>query len=147
MSVTTLGAPDATYIITGTDSWQATPTSWVDLPGATIPLSLGQGTSVYGAVYIATFSAEAMASAANDNGVVTATVFFGDTQPAPSSDNHRYVTARGNPEWSSHTFIRTVSFPIDISSRDVTAQVKFGGSNGVTAGIMNWALKVERYNL
>jgi hypothetical protein len=138
---------DATYIVYGEPRFETSPSGWTDLPGANIPLNLGQGTPSYGAIYVATFSSEAIASADNNNGVVSATVFFGGQQAEPASDNHRYVTARGNPEWSSHTFIRTARFDPQIAARDVTAQVRLNGSTGVTAGIQNWVLKIERYNI
>jgi len=148
MSSLTANRPaDATYIVYSSPRWEANPTSWIDLPGAKVPLEIGQGTPSYGAIFVATFSAEALASIADNNGVVTATVFFGDKQSEPSSDNHRFVTARGNPEWSSHTFIRTIRFDPGFNVQDVTAQVKIGGSTGVQASIQNWVLKVERFNL
>jgi len=149
MSVTTINRPaDATYLVHSDDAWVVkNPKKWTDLPNAVIPLSLGHGTPAYGAILVATFSAEALCESADNNNVVSATVFFGDTQSEPASQNHRYVTARGGPEWSSHTFIRTARFSPDIDVRDVTARVKISGGDGCTAGIQNWVLKVERYNL
>jgi hypothetical protein len=138
---------NTTYLVYGAPRWEAAVTNWTDLPGARIPLSVGQGTGSYGAIFVATFSAEALCTAPNNNGVVTATVFFGDTQSEPSSDNHRFVTARGDPEWASHTFIRTLRVEPGFNVRDVTAQVKIGGSTGAEAGIQNWVLKVERFNI
>jgi hypothetical protein len=146
-SLTMNRAPDATYIVYSEPRFEADPTSWMDLPGATIPLKVGQGTPSYGAVFVATFSSEAIAEASDNNAVFAVTVFFGGQQAEPASDNHRYVTARGGPEWSSHTFIRTIQFDVDISVRDATAQVRLSGSSGLHAGIQNWVLKVERYNL
>jgi hypothetical protein len=90
---------DATYIVFGEPCWEASPSTWTDLPGAKIDLSIGQGTTSYGAIFIATFSTEALASAPNNNGVVSATVFFGGQQAKPSSTNHRFATCCGNPEW------------------------------------------------
>jgi hypothetical protein len=138
---------DATYVVFAAPRWEADPTSMIDLPGALIPLNVGQGTASYGALFVATFSAEALAEASNSNGVVTATVFFGSTQSEPASDNHRFATARGGPEWSSHTIIRTLRVEPGFNVRDVSAQVKIGGSAGVHAGIQNWVLKVERFNI
>ncbi|KAF9461402.1 hypothetical protein BDZ94DRAFT_819781 [Collybia nuda] len=146
-AVTTITRPaDATFIVTGEPRWEAAVPGWTDLPGARIPLNLGAGQSSYGAVFVATFSSEALASGPS-GGVVAASVFFGGTAAAPASANHRYVTTRGNPEWSSHTFIRTIRFDPSFDARDVTAQVKFLGSDGISAGIQNWVLKVERFNL
>lgn len=147
MATTLNRSPDATYVVYGEPRFETTPTTWTDLPNAKVPLSLGQGSASYGAIFIATFSAEVLASAPDNNGVVSATVFFGSEQAKPVSDNHRFATARGNPEWSSRTFIRTIRFDPDISARDVTAKVRLGGSTGVTAGIQNWVLKIERFNL
>lgn len=136
-----------TYLVFASPRWETNPTGWTDLPGAKIPLQVGQGTPSYGAIFVATFSAEVLAEAPGNNGVVTATVFFGGTQSEPASDNHRFATARGDPEWSSHTFIRTLRVDPGFNVRDVSAQVKIGGSTGVKAGIQNWVLKVERYNI
>jgi len=138
---------DATYLVFASPRWETKPTGWTDLPGANIHLEVGQGTPSYGAIFVATFSAEVLAEAPDSNGVVTATVFFGDTQSQPSSDNHRFATARGGPEWSSHTFIRTFRVEPGFNVRDVSAQVKIGGSTGVLAGIQNWVLKVERFGI
>ena len=148
-SATTLNRPaDATYFIYGEPRFETSTPSWTNLPGARIPLSLGQASGVYGATYIATFSAEVLASSPDTiNGVVAATVYFGSRQAEPVSDNHRFVTARGNPEWSSHTLVRTLRFDPELKVRDVTARVRLSGSTGVTAGIQNWVLKIERYNL
>ena len=138
---------DTTHLVFASPRWETNPAGWTDLPGATVHLEVGQGTPSYGAIFIATFSAEVLAEAPNNNGVVTATVFFGATQSEPSSDNHRFATARGNPEWSSHTFIRTLRVEPGFNVRDVSAQVKIGGSTGVHAGIQNWVFKVERFNI
>lgn len=107
---------------------------------------VGQGTPSYGAVFVATFSAEAFVSHPDQNAVASVTVFFGNDQSEPVSANHRFVTARGNPEWSSHTLIRVADFPVDLAQRDVTARVKARVSNGASAGFQNWVLKIERYN-
>jgi hypothetical protein len=148
MTSLTMNRPaDATYIVYGEPRFETNPSGWTDLPGAKIPLNLGQGAASYGAIFVATFSAEALAEAPDNNGVVSATVFFGGQQSEPASGNHRYATARGNPEWSSHTFIRTIRFDPQIAARDVTAQVRLSGSTGVHAGIQNWVLKIERYNI
>ena len=147
MTSLTSGSPNNTYIVYGTDRWTGKPTTWVDLPGAKIPLSIGNGATSFGAVFVATFSTEVLAEATDNNGVVYATVFFGDQQAEPSSDNHRYSTARGGSEWSSHTFIRVIQFNTAFDFRDVTAQVKIRGSASITqAGIQNWVLKIERFN-
>jgi hypothetical protein len=138
---------DATYVVFGEPRWEASPSTWTDLPGAKIDLNVGQGTTSYGAIFVATFSAEALAEAPNNNGVVSATVFFGGQQAEPSSTNHRFATCRGNPEWSSHTIIRTFRFDPAFNVRDVSAQVKILVSSGTKAGIQNWVLKVERFNL
>ncbi|HZG05776.1 MAG TPA: hypothetical protein VE546_19740 [Streptomyces sp.] len=140
-------APDNTALVWDETRWETTATTWNDLPGATIDLKIGQGTASYGAIFVATFSAEAIASHPNNNAVANVTVFFGSDQAAPVSTNHRFVTARGNPEWSSHTLIRVAEFQPAFNTRDVTARVKVKVSDGATAGLQNWVLKIERYNL
>lgn len=141
-------APDITYGVWDSTRFETTSTSWVDLPGAEINLMLGQGKPSYGALFVATFSAEALCSDTDNDGqgLLQATVFFGDEQAQPDSDNHRYATARGNPEWSSHTLIRTARFEPDLVTRDVTARLKLK-VRGSSGGVQNWVLKIERFNL
>ncbi|WP_269859225.1 hypothetical protein [Streptomyces sp. RPT161] len=138
--------PDNTHLLWDDVRQELTDTQWTDLPGASINLAVGQGTPSYGAVFVATFSAEAIVSHPDNNAVANVTVFFGNDQAAPVSSNHRFVTARGNPEWSSHTLIRVADFPVALPTRNVTARVKVRVSSGATAGFQNWVLKIERYN-
>jgi hypothetical protein len=139
---------DATYIAYGEDRFTDVKDKWTDLPGAKIPLKLGKGEAAYGAIFVATFSAEAICSLPNHNGVLSATVFFGDVKSEPDSENHRYVTAGGGGEWNSHSFMRVLHFDHELEVRDVTAQVRLTtGANVTEAGVQNWVLKVERYNL
>ncbi|MCE0444660.1 hypothetical protein LT493_02540 [Streptomyces tricolor] len=109
----------------------------------------GQGARSYDAIFVAAFSAEALSSdqGGDGQGPLAATVFFGDEQAEPLSSNHRYVTARGNPEWSSHTFIRVARFEPECAVRQVNAQVQLRVSNADSGGVQNWVLKIERYNL
>ncbi|MFE9135462.1 hypothetical protein [Streptomyces sp. NPDC007355] len=146
-SLATNRAPDDTLLVWDETRWEAAVESWTDLPGATLDLRIGQGAASYGAIFVATFSAEALASHPDKNAVVNATVFFGNAQAAPVSANHRFVTARGNPEWSSHSMIRVAEFPPAFQARDVTARVKVRASSGATAGFQNWVLRIDRYNL
>lgn len=141
------GASNTTYLVFDSARWSTSSTDWTDLPGAKIQLDVGQGAPSYGAIFVATFSAEVLCQAPDNNGVVFATVFFGDTQSEPSSDNHRYASANGGLEWSSHTFIRTLRVAPGLDVRDVSAQVKIECAADVSAGIQNWVLKVERYNI
>lgn len=140
---------DITYAVWDDTRFETDKTSWVDLPGTEIDLKLGQGRPSYGALFVATFSAEALCSDTNADGqgVFHATVFFGDEQAQPVSDNHRFVSARGNPEWSNHTLIRTARFEPDLSVRDVTARVKLKVGNGSSGGVQNWVLRIERFNI
>jgi hypothetical protein len=78
---------------------------------------------------------------------VSVTVFFGTEQANPISDNHRFATARGGPEWSSQTLIRTAMFVPSMQLRDVTARVKVKVSTGDKMGFQNWLLKVDRYQV
>ncbi|MFJ6844148.1 hypothetical protein ACIQRE_15965 [Streptomyces griseoluteus] len=146
-SLATNRAPDDTLLVWDETRWEAAVDKWTDLPGASIDLRIGQGAPSYGAIFVATFSAEALASHPDKNAVVNATVFFGDEPAAPVSSNHRFVTARGNPEWSSHTMIRVAEFPAEFQARDVTARVRVRASSGATAGFQNWVLRVDRYAL
>ncbi|GAA2204866.1 hypothetical protein [Streptomyces bangladeshensis] len=142
-------APNITYAQWDTERFETTSTAWTALPGASIDLRLGQGAPSYGAIFVATFSAEALSSdqGGDGQGPLAATVFFGDEQAEPLSSNHRYVTARGNPEWSSHTFIRVARFEPECAVRQVNAQVQLRVSNADSGGVQNWVLKIERYNL
>ncbi|WP_228973225.1 hypothetical protein [Streptomyces sp. DH12] len=137
-----------TYGVWDETRFETTSTSWVEVPGAKINLMLGQGKPSYGALFVATFSAEALCSDNNNDGqgLLQATVFFGDQQAQPLSGNHRYATARGNPEWSSHTFLRTARFEPEMDVRDVTARVKLR-VNGASGGVQNWVFKIERFFL
>ncbi|MBQ0976114.1 hypothetical protein ACOZDZ_26730 [Streptomyces griseoincarnatus] len=146
--LTTNRAPDNTYLLWGEPRQEMSATTWTDLPGAEIPLTLGSGgnTSPYGAVYVATFSAEAIVEHPDINAVANVTVFFGPDQAEPVSSNHRFVSARGNPEWSSHTLIRVADFPVSLTPRNVTARVKVQVNTGAKAGFQNWVLKIEQYN-
>ena len=146
-SLTTSGAANTTHIVYGTDRWTSNQNSWTDLPGAKITLNIGHNAPSYGAIFVATFSAEALASDPSNNGAIFATVFFGGQQAEPSSDNHRYTSANGGVEWSSHTFVRVIRFEADFAVKDVTAQVKIAATKDTRAGIQNWVLKVERFNL
>ncbi|SPE51998.1 hypothetical protein SNS2_1676 [Streptomyces netropsis] len=140
---------DVTYAVWDTTRFETTSDAWVAVTGAEIDLKLGQGRPSLGAVFVATFSAEVLCSAPNNNKVLQATVFFGDQQAEPLSDNHRYATARGNVEWSSHTLIRTARFEPELAVRDVTARVKLKLGKGTDGygGVQNWVLKIERFNL
>ncbi|MFK0046032.1 hypothetical protein ACIQU4_18325 [Streptomyces sp. NPDC090741] len=142
-------APNISYAKWDAERFETTSTSWTDVPGASINLSLGQGAPSYGALFVATFSAEALSSdqGGDGQGVLYATVFFGDQQAEPLSNNHRFITARGNPEWSSHTLIRVVRFEPEFAERKVNAQVKLHVSDRDMGGVQNWVLKIERYNL
>lgn len=141
-------SPDLTYGVWDTTRFETTDTSWVDLPGAAVDLRLGEHDASRGAVFVATFSAEALCSDTDGDGqgLLLATVFFGDAQSSPASDNHRYATARGNPEWSSRTFIRTMRFDPDSATRDVTARVRLRCA-GAAGGVQNWFLRIDRFNL
>ncbi|WP_030565550.1 hypothetical protein [Streptomyces aureocirculatus] len=141
-------APNIVYGKWDADRFETQSTDWVQVPSAEISLALGQGKPSYGARFVATFSAEALCSDTNNDGqgLLQATVFFGDGQGEPLSGNHRFATARGNPEWSNHTLIRTVHFDPDFAARDVTARVKLK-TQGASGGVQNWFLKVERFNI
>ncbi|KAF9459401.1 hypothetical protein BDZ94DRAFT_1268353 [Collybia nuda] len=144
-SITTTRPADATFVVYDEPRWETQATVWTGIPGAKVPLNLGGDTAVYRAIFVATFSAEALAE--GTNGLGCATVFFGNTAAEPVSDNHRYVTTRSNPEWSSHTFVRTIKFDTAFDLRDVTAEVRVKVVGADTKlGIQNWVLKVERFN-
>jgi hypothetical protein len=147
MSIHIDRAPDATYIAYGESPFMGVTTEWTDLPGARVEQKLGKGQVAYGAIYVATFSAEALAQSPVNNGVLSATVFFGSNQGEPDSTNHRFATAGGGGEWNSHTFIRHFHFDHDIHVRDVSAQVRLKGAGLNNTGVQNWVLKLERYNL
>ncbi|MEU2180941.1 hypothetical protein [Streptomyces thermolilacinus] len=141
-------APNINYATWDTTRFETASTSWVEVPGASVDLRLGQGSPSYGAVFVATFSAEALSEDTDGDGqgLLQATVFFGDEQAQPMSNNHRFVTARGNPEWSNHTLIRVARFEPDFTVRDVTARVKLRVAGG-RGGVQNWVLRIERFSL
>ncbi|MGP2438671.1 hypothetical protein [Streptomyces sp. JW3] len=141
-------APDLVYGVWDDKRFETKSADWTQVPGAEVHLMLGQGWPSQGAQFVATFSAEALCSDNDDDGqgVLQATVFFGDEQGEPVSTNHRFATARGKPEWSSHTLIRTVRFEPDTAERDVSARVKLK-LNGAEGGVQNWFLKIERFSL
>ncbi|KAF9468445.1 hypothetical protein BDZ94DRAFT_1232469 [Collybia nuda] len=145
MTSITATRPDATFIAYDETRWETQATTWTGIPGAKVPLNMGGDSGVYRATFVATFSAEALAE--GTNGLGNATVFFGNTPAEPVSDNHRYVTTRSDPEWSSHTFVRIMKFGTTIDPEDVTAEVRVKVSSGTKMGIQNWVFKVERYNV
>ncbi|MFI9206046.1 hypothetical protein [Streptomyces sp. NPDC053048] len=137
---------DRTYWAWGADRWETSSAGTYDLPGARIPLRVG-GSPARGALFVATFSAEAIVGSPDKNTAVFLDVLFGGNLPHPVSGNHRYLSVSGN-EWNSHTTLRIMRFAPQTARQDATAQVKVTtGSNVGVAGIQNWVLKIERYNL
>lgn len=61
------------------------PNTWVNVPGAKIPLAVGQGTPSLGALFIAVFSAESLVKVAGDNGICWLDITFGGRSPHPQS--------------------------------------------------------------
>ncbi|MCC3775584.1 hypothetical protein [Streptomyces sp. UNOB3_S3] len=96
---------------------------------------------------MATFSAEAIVTSPDKNTAMFLDVLFGGRMPHPVSSNYRYISVSAN-EWNSHTTLRVMRFTPQTVRQDATAQVKVTtGDNVGVAGIQNWVLKIERYNL
>ncbi|MFI0420989.1 hypothetical protein [Spongiactinospora sp. 9N601] len=142
-------APIQIATIWGSDRFTATtPNTWIDLPGATIPLSVGQGTPSFGALFIATFSAESLVKIQGDNGVAFLDITFGGQDPHPISDNHRFDSSIDQAsEWRSITTVRVAEIPPTIPVVNATAQVRlqYAGGTIVEAGVQNWVLTIQRY--
>ncbi|GGR42615.1 hypothetical protein [Streptomyces netropsis] len=140
---------DRTYWAWDSDGWETKSPGWQDVPGAKVGLTVGGSMSPsYGAVFVVTFSAETLVSSSDHNSVLLLDVLFGGESPNPVSDNHRFSSAASSAEWSSHTALRIISFEPQFNQKDVTAQVRVSPSDNIgTAGLQNWALKIERYNL
>jgi hypothetical protein len=142
--------PDQTYIASASERWEGGGSNWQSIPDATVSLQVGslQAPSL-GAFFIATFSAETLAMAPDDNNLVFLDIKFGDKPALPESDNHRFKSAAKSAEWSSHTTIRHIRFERSMTLQDVSASVHVQGGKSGTAkyGFQNWVLKIERYNI
>ncbi|MFI6689896.1 hypothetical protein [Streptomyces sp. NPDC050485] len=139
---------DRTYWAWGAARWEAAGAGAWSLPGAVIPLTIG-GASANGAIFAATFSAEALSTAPDNNSVMWLDVLFGGLAPQPVGGNQRFTSAAKDREWSSHTVQRVIKFLPQSNLQDVTAKVhvSHGGIDGSKCGLQNWVLKIERYNL
>jgi hypothetical protein len=145
--------PAATSIAAVSRRWESTSTSgWEDVPGAVIPLSIGSSSPgpVFGGLYVATFSAEALVYEQGDNNVLWIRITFGGelAHPQDPDENYRFASASASAEWNSHTTIRCMQFLPQIAQRDITAKVQARqGPKAVNGGIglQNYVLKVERY--
>ncbi|MFI9201898.1 hypothetical protein [Streptomyces sp. NPDC053048] len=139
---------DRTYWVRDADRWETKSPGWQDLPDAKINLKVGGPNSPsYGAIFVATFSAETLVSSGDNNSVVWLDILFGGQSPEPVSDNHRFSSAAASAEWSSHTTLRIIKFEPQFNQQDVSAQVRVSPSDNIgTAGFQNWVLKIERYN-
>ncbi|MFI6744432.1 hypothetical protein ACIBI9_67270 [Nonomuraea sp. NPDC050451] len=144
-------APIQTAAIWGSDRFLVTtPDVWVDLPNATIPQSVGQGTQSFGALFVAVFSAESLVKVQGDNGACFLDITFGGQDPHPIDNNHRFDSSiDGGTEWRSLTTTRIMEVPPTIPVVNATAQVrlmyKAGGGALVECGLQNWVLTIFRY--
>ncbi|KQV03274.1 MULTISPECIES: hypothetical protein [unclassified Kitasatospora] len=129
---------DATRFSTGSNSW-------IDLPGAAITDSTGQ-TVGYDGVFVVHFDADALCTIpGSDNAVCSVRILVGDKVGRPGDTNARFVTARGNPEWSAHGYTRTVCLPGQFEPRDATTKVQVLASTNAVFELQNWHLVVNRY--
>ncbi|MFG3253471.1 hypothetical protein [Streptomyces sp. NPDC048172] len=117
---------------------------WTDVPGMMIPAEVGKGTPSYGALFVATFTAEILAKKDDWGGITQFDILFGGQPGHPQSDNHRTFAAMPG-EWRSVTVVRAFHFDDDVVRRDATVKVQVKRQNGVDFGIQNFLLKVERY--
>lgn len=142
-------APIQTSAVWGSDRFLVTtPDTWVDVPGATIPQQVGQGTPSFGALFVAIFSAESLVKVDGDNGVCWLDITFGGRNPHPISDNHRFDSSINmGTEWRSVTTTRIMEIPPTIPVVDATAQVrvKYAGGTLAECGLQNWTLTLLRY--
>jgi len=144
------GAPIQTSTIWGSERFLVnTPDTWVDLPGATIPQQVGQGSPGFSALFVAVFSAESLVKVQGGNGICFLDITFGGRGPHPISDNHRFDSFIDlGSEWRSVTTTRIMEFPAQLPLVDATAQVQvqYKGGKLVECGLQNWVLTIFRYN-
>jgi hypothetical protein len=145
--------PMATNIVAVSRRWESRSSNWQDVPGAVVPLSIGASSPgpVFGGLYVATFSAEALVVADDANNVLGIKITFGGelAEPKDPDENYRFASAATNAEWNSHTTIRCLQFPPQMAQRDITVKVQAtqGRNNPPNGrfGLQNYVLKVERY--
>ncbi|OON77009.1 hypothetical protein [Streptomyces tsukubensis] len=153
----TAGGISRTYIASGSERWESETTELIPLPGAKVePTVGGPDAPSYGAISVATFTAETLSEADDDNNVLTLDIEFDGVSgnPLDSEKNYRFASTRpsGPGEWSSHTTIRHFRVAPRMNLGTVPIQVKV--SNGRNAaerkgrlGVQNWTLRVDRYNI
>lgn len=117
---------------------------WTDVPGMVIPAEVGKGTPSYGALFLATFTAEILLKQDSWTGSCAFDILFGGQKGHPQSDNHRSFAAMPG-EWRSLNVTRAFSYEDDTARRDATVKVQVRRPSGVDFGIQNYLLKVERY--
>ncbi|GAA2325180.1 hypothetical protein OG436_16400 [Streptomyces caniferus] len=129
--------------------WQTTSSGQQDLPGATINLLVGGSASPsWGAIFVATFSAETLVQATGNNGVLGLDILFNGQQSHPVSGNHRFDNANDQGEWSSRTTTRVFEVPAQMTQSTFTAKVVVDPSATITtAGLQNWVLRIDRYSV
>jgi hypothetical protein len=146
------GATLATNITAVSPRWESRSSAWLDVPGATVPLSIGATSPgpVFGGLYVATFSAEALSISDDANNILWIRITFGGelADPKDPDENYRFASGASSGEWSSHTTIRCIQFQPQMAQRDITAKVQARqgdkAPNG-RFGLQNYVLKVERY--
>ncbi|WP_124270501.1 hypothetical protein [Streptomyces sp. ADI96-02] len=140
---------------------------WANLPGAVIPFLVGQGCTVLGGVFVATFSAEA--AVRGEGGVGMVDITFGGEPASPRGENHPFVSAgasglalssrtagqrtdqvciseRVTESWSSHTITRARQYSYDAVNRrnaEVKVRVRLEGGEKLT--LKNWLVQVVAY--
>ncbi|MFH9424258.1 hypothetical protein [Streptomyces sp. NPDC017529] len=145
-----------TYVASRSQRWETSSDSgWIYLPDTEVNPSVGGSTSPsYGAIFIATFSAEALSSASNNNNVLCLDIEFDGESgyPRDVDGNYRFASASASGEWASHTTIRHYRVEPRMNADTVPIKVKVrNGRNASTnngrLGLQNWTLRVDRYNL
>ena len=150
------GPPDHTYVKwadPGIDftmtSAQRPPGMWANLPGGTIPLQVGKGSASDGAFFVATFTADAHCSDADADAVLSVNIHFGSKIADPPHGNWFAIAQRNPAQYSTNMMFRVARFAPSSTLVDVTAQVKVAtaGMDKGRAGVRNWILKIDRYNI
>lgn len=151
----TPGGINRTYVASRSPRWETRATEWTDVPGARVEPSVGGPSSPsYGAIFIATFSAEALSAADGNNNVLWLDIEFDGVSgnPLDSEENYRFTSAAASGEWASHATIRHFRVEPRMNTATVPIHVKVkNGRNAATQngrlGLQNWTLRVDRYNL
>jgi hypothetical protein len=138
------------YVAARSERFESGSTEWIDLPNAATSFDVGGPESPsYGAVLIATFTADALSTAAGQGNALLLDILFDDNQGTPTSQdgNYRFTSAAPGREWSSQSTIRTYIIEPRPNLARVKVKVRVKNTNAGQLALQNWTLRVDRYNL